>query len=115
MRRGGSWFVAAAVVVALFGSSPAGAALVPTPTVAAPMDAILTASLSGIGPVRAVVSLDTTATPDQVAALRAVGLDAVPYTVLPMVAVQGPPAAIHAAARLPFVRSLWGNYPLEEA
>ena len=115
MRRGGSWCAAVAVVVALFGITPASAALVPTPTAVAPMDAILTASLSGTGVIRAVVVLGSTATPDQIAALRGVGLDAVPYRVLPMVAVQGPAQAIHAASTLPFVRSLWGDHPLEEA
>ena len=115
MRRGGSWGAVVAVVVALFGITPASAALVPTPTATAPMDAILSASLSGSGVIRAVVSLDTTATPAQIAALRAVGLDAVPYRVLPMVAVQGPALAIQAASKLTFVRSLWGNHPLEEA
>ena len=115
MRRGGSWCAAIAVVAALLGTTPVSAALVPTPTVAAPMDATLSASLSGAGPIRAVVSLDTTATAAQLAALRAVGLDAVPYRVLPMVAVQGPAVAIRAAAALPFVRSLWGDHPLEEA
>src|SRR3954447_6567302 len=114
MRRGGSWFVAAAVVVtSLVGASPSSAALVPTPTVAAPMDATLTAALTGTGLVRAAVVLGSTATPAQLAALRTVGLDVVPYRVLPMVAVQGPAAAIRAAAALPFLRSLWGDHPLE--
>ena len=115
MRRGGVWVVATAVVAgSLFGSVPRSSALVPTPTVAAPLDAVLSASLAAGGTVRAVAIVGATVTPVQLGALRAAGVDATPYTALPMVAIQGPAAAIHDVSRLPFVHSLWGNHALEE-
>jgi serine protease AprX len=77
------------------------------------MDAVLQASLSSTGEIRAVAVLGATATTEQLASLRSTGLDATPYLNLPMVALQGPALAIKAAALLPFVHSLWGNHALE--
>ena len=77
------------------------------------MDAVLLASLSSPGDIRAVAFLGATASSAQLASLRGAGLDATPFEHLPMVALQGPAVAIHAAAALPFVQSLWGNHPLE--
>lgn len=114
MRRRCSLSLAVVVAAVVLGSGiPSSAALLALPP-SAPMDAVLTASLSDAGAIRAVAILGATATPAQLTALRAAGIDATPYTVLPMVAIQGPAAAIQAVATLPFVHSLWGNHPLEE-
>jgi serine protease AprX len=79
------------------------------------MDAVLSEALaSATGTVRAVARLDAVATPVQLGALRAAGVDAEPFSVLPMVAIQGPAVAVETVAELPFVRSLWGNHALEE-
>src|SRR5690349_7150080 len=111
MRSRGSWYVAAAVVAGTLGfGAPSSEALLPAPL--APMDAVLRDTLaSTTGTVRAVVRLDGIASSLQLSLLRATGVDATPYTVLPMVAIQGPAAAINLVARLPFVRSIWGNHP----
>lgn len=115
VRKGGTWTAAAALVLAsLLGSIRPAGALLPSPTVA-PIDAVLAAALASGGTVRAAIVLDAVASPAQLQALRAAGLAAAPFSVLPMVAVEGPAVAIRTAAALPFVRSLWGNHPLEEA
>ncbi len=77
------------------------------------MDAVLRSALAGTGIVRGAAVLSAPALPPQLSALRAAGLDATPYVNLPMVALQGPAAAFVAASQLPFVRSLWGDHPLE--
>ncbi|MEN3271529.1 MAG: serine protease AprX [Actinomycetota bacterium] len=77
------------------------------------MDAVLRASLTSGGVVRGVAAVSWPALPVQLTALRSIGLDATPYVNLPMVALQGPAAAFVAASQLPFVRSLWGDHPLE--
>jgi len=104
----------AAGLGALVLGTPRSDALVLTPTPRATIDAVLSASLTAGGTVRAVAILGATATPVQLATLRSLGVDATAYQVLPMVAIQGPAAAVKAVAGLPFVRSLWGNHPLEE-
>jgi serine protease AprX len=103
--------IAVAVAALVLIGAPRSEALGPLPT--APMDAVLLASLSSPGDIRAVAFLGVTASPAQLASLRSAGLDATPYQNLPMVALQGPAAAIQVAATLPFVQSLWGNHPLE--
>lgn len=111
MRRG-TGFVAAVVLAGTLALAPTRAdALLPAPL--APMDAVLEAALSRTGTARAVVRLDAVASALQLNLLRATGVDATPYSVLPMVAIQGPAAAIDLVSRLSFVRSLWGNHPLE--
>lgn len=50
-----------------------------------------------------------------VSAISALGATPVPFTALPMVAVQGTPAQIQALAGLPNVTSVWLNHPLELA
>ena len=98
--------------VLLVAVAPSSAAL-DLPAPAAPMDAVLRASLTSAGTVRGAAVLTTPALPAQLAALRGVGLAATPYVNLPMVALQGPAAAFVAAGQLPFVRSLWGDHHLE--
>jgi serine protease AprX len=114
MRKWGSWAVAAAVLASSAGIAvPRADAVLPAPL--APIDAVLQQTLaSTTGTVRAVVRLDAVATPLQLTALRALGIDATPYSVLPMIAIQGPAIVMNAVARLPFVRAIWGNHPLEE-
>jgi len=118
VRRGfGSVVAAAGLVLALVSATAPASALLPPPpvTATAPMDRVLTELLAGGGTIRAAAVLSSPATATQLALLRGVGLDATPYQVLPMVALQGPAAAINAAATLPFVRSLWGNHQLDSA
>src|SRR4051794_13213160 len=109
MRRRGSWALATVVVAGLLTAGmPSSAALLGPPPASAPMDAVLTAALSGAGAIRAVAILGATATPAQLTLLRTAGVDATAYSMLPMVAIQGPAVAITAVSHLPFVRALWG-------
>jgi serine protease AprX len=92
-------------------ATPAGAA-------PAPLDAVLRASLSTLpagGTVEAAVVLDRLPLALDVAAIRATGADAVPFTRLPMVRVRGTAVQIQAVAALAHVTSLWGNHGLELA
>ena len=111
-----AWFqsiAAATAAVVVLAGAPRSSALALPPPPSAPMDAVLLASLSSPGDLRAAAFLGATASPAQLASLRSAGLDATPYENLPIVALQGPAAAMSAVAALPFVRSLWGNHPLE--
>ena len=92
------------------------AAVAPDPaTATAFVDPVLTAALSTALPgdeLVAVAELPAVPAPGDLAALQAVGVDAVGYTMLPYAAVRGTPAELTALSALPGVRSLWGNKPL---
>lgn len=64
-------------------------------------------------PVRALLTLDAPATAPLVDALAAMGLDVLPLRHVPVVVVDGPPAAVQATATLPGVRRVTLDRPLQ--
>lgn len=84
----------------------------------ASLDPLLTQALATTAPTQKLTvigELPSVPNPALLAAVRAVGAVAVPYRVLPMVALQATPVQIAAIASLPGVTSLWLNHPVELA
>jgi serine protease AprX len=117
LRRRSLAVLLSLLLVAL-GAGRAEALLPSGGAVAAPMDAVLQATLASVTsttPVEAAVVFRAPPSAGDLGLVRSLGVDTVALQRLPMVIVRGTPAQLRAIALLAPVASLWGNHALELA